>query len=389
MKAGQDLSDKEGELMDVFSIILLGFLLFVFQDWYFEKNWAKNLEVTLDFQPKQLFVGDKGKLVETIINRKLLPLPWIWVKFQIDKGIFFKDSENDRLSDDYYSNDIYSVLGFQKIERSLEFECRKRGYYNIKTLDVVAPNVLFTRKMNGGFKSSTSVLVYPRFIKLDEVVSQNVHQLGDTAVRRFINPDPFEFASIRDYQPHDTFKSINFAQSAKLNKLMVNACLPTAEKELIIVLNFKRHNIWDDDALFEGSISIAATIADTFIPQGFSTGLISNGCDFKSGDSLYLPCGVGEGRLYLMLEALARIDLKKDGDSIIPMLENLTGQKDNAVVVLISSHHDKELIECYEGLKNKGISTSWIMPRMYYDMNKEVPEISNLVLQGVEGYDKV
>ncbi len=40
--------------------------------------------------------------------------------------------------------------------------------------------------------------------------------MGDIATKRFLMEDPYMFKGIREYQPHDSFKSINFkAYAAK------------------------------------------------------------------------------------------------------------------------------------------------------------------------------
>ena len=64
---------------------------------------------------------------EVVENKKALPLPVLGVKFQVARALHFAKDPNAGVSDFYYRSDVFSVMMFQKITRSLPFLATKRG----------------------------------------------------------------------------------------------------------------------------------------------------------------------------------------------------------------------------------------------------------------------
>lgn len=70
--------------------------------------WYKNLTVRIDFSKKNAVCGETIELVETVTNKKRLPLPYINLKFQVNRAFRFEDGEeNSVVSDNTYRNDIF------------------------------------------------------------------------------------------------------------------------------------------------------------------------------------------------------------------------------------------------------------------------------------------
>ena len=65
----------------------------------YARYWNKGLSVEIRFSSDHAVKGDEIELIETVANRKYLPLPYIYVKFQTDKSLFFlgKDGSNAAL----------------------------------------------------------------------------------------------------------------------------------------------------------------------------------------------------------------------------------------------------------------------------------------------------
>ena len=90
--------------------------------------WYKNLTVRIDFSKKNAVCGETIELVETVTNKKRLPLPYINLKFQVNRAFRFEDGEeNSVVSDNTYRNDIFSLMMYQKVTRKIPIKCTKRG----------------------------------------------------------------------------------------------------------------------------------------------------------------------------------------------------------------------------------------------------------------------
>lgn len=90
--------------------------------WYSEKYMLhygiKILQSELNFSKKNAVCGETIELIETVTNKKRLPLPYINLKFQVNRAFRFEDGEeNSVVSDNTYRNDIFSLMMYQKVTK--------------------------------------------------------------------------------------------------------------------------------------------------------------------------------------------------------------------------------------------------------------------------------
>ena len=128
-------------IVAAFTAWLLWFLSGVF----LEKFWAKGLQVSLYFLQQAVVEGESACLKETITNNKLLPLPFLHVKFQMGRELLFLNSKNSNITDQNYRSDLFSCMPWQEIRRTLRFTCKKRGYYSIRQADLVSYDLFLFR----------------------------------------------------------------------------------------------------------------------------------------------------------------------------------------------------------------------------------------------------
>ena len=94
--------------MVIIWIILGALLLWEIQSVWYAKHWDEELFVSLAFSRKSTVRGESCELLETIENRKLLPLPVLKVKFQVSRQLAFEDAGTESsVTDQYYRNDVF------------------------------------------------------------------------------------------------------------------------------------------------------------------------------------------------------------------------------------------------------------------------------------------
>ena len=64
-------------MIQFIAILILAAILYMVQRFIYMKFWARALDVDIHFEGKEIFEGERGRLVETITNAKRLPLPMI------------------------------------------------------------------------------------------------------------------------------------------------------------------------------------------------------------------------------------------------------------------------------------------------------------------------
>ena len=352
--------------MPIIEVFAAVFLIAAAERLLFKYFWKRGLTISVGFSKDRAVEGETLNLTETLTNRKPLPLPWVAVKFQVSKYLRFVDATNSRVSDDYYRNDLFGVMMFQRITRTLPFVCAKRGYYTIKSVDLVSNDVLYMSKLYSLEHSSASLTVYPRLIDADDFKVPDKKISGVIVARRFINPDPFEFKGIREYQSYDDFKTINFKATAKTGRLMVNMFDCTVSQEVVILLNLQKYSSWVSEQLYERSIRLAASVAERCVSGGIPAALVSNGRDVVTDRCVDIKSGQSAGHLETIYDALARVDLGREAEPIINFTRAFDAKRNGSqVFILISTYNAKDVADEFERLKSAGSDALWIIPVEY------------------------
>ncbi|BCJ93474.1 hypothetical protein acsn021_10430 [Anaerocolumna cellulosilytica] len=339
---------------------LLGvFSLYFLQGRLYRKYWAKNLSTTIHFSKSIAVEGDENQLIETVINKKLLPLPLLKVKFMTSKDLEFMDGTNSTVTDNYYRNDLLPIMMYQKLTRTLPFVCSHRGYYNISSIELVCSDIFISFEGVLTKPANTSLYVYPKSVDANKLTPPFQKILGTLLTKRYLYEDPFEFRSIREYQFYDTLKSINWKASAKTGSYMVNVKDYTASQEVKILLNLEQESIWRYEDLEEESIRLTASLASSFMEQGIPISIATNGKDLVTKETVVLPAGSGSSHLNGLYEALSRIDTSLPKGSFVH-----TVWEDTPVdyLIIISYYQKEDLQELLLSLQRKKIDFTWIIP---------------------------
>lgn len=354
--------------MEIAAALLGAFLLYRLQKYLYSRFWNRKLTVELNLSENHAVEGDQLTLYETVTNQKLLPIPALKIKFMTSRHWTFFDMKETEVTDNTYRNDLVSVMMYQKLTRRIPFICSKRGYYSIDRITFVCNDLLFESELVEGSHLDIHLYVYPRPVEYHRIEIPFQTMLGTVLTKRFINEDPFEFKSIREYQSYDTMKTINWKASAKTGSLMVNVYDHTASQQIKILLNLESDTIWLYEDLQEESIRLAAAFAQHFIEQGIPVSLYTNGLDIISREVLHVPAGSGKNHLRTINETLARID----ASAALPPFTRSVGEELSHVnpkdyLLLISSYQRQELQEQLERLSRDHIDFTWIVP-----VNREV-----------------
>ena len=359
--------------MNTVLALLCILLLFILQRVLYGRYWDKGLDIRLSFSSNHAREGDKLYLYEQITNRKAMPLPLVKVKFEASRELIFDDTTNTNISDHIYRNDILSCLMYQKITRTLSFKCGKRGYYTIDRVDAVGSDLFLSSNFVSVLPMQLTLSVYPKLLTDKQFDIIYTTMLGNTLTKRLINEDPFEFRGIREYQPFDPMKSVNYKASAKTGELKVNQHAPTSDESVHILLNLEQETIWQFNDILEESIRLASTVAYEYLEKGIPVSFTTNGLDIIGKKPTRIASGSGSSHKISINEALARIDTKQTVPSFIPFLtENAANRTKNDTLILISSFQRADFFDTMRTLKDENVPFFWIVP-LHDDMELTAP----------------
>lgn len=290
---------------------LIFFLLFLLQKKLYEHLWQNHLTVELAFCEEHIFEGEQGELKEMIENRKRLPLSMLKVKFKTDRHLFFDDSKGSRTTDQFYRNDVFRIGGGERVTRILKFQGGRRGYYTIDGISLVAADLFLTSQMVAEAAVSAAVYVYPKPYDSEELRRSLTQLNGEVLARRHLLEDPFEYRGIREYQPFDDMRSINWKATAKTGEFKVNLKNYTSLRSIRVFFNVQDDSILKKDDCVEAALRIAAGLCAFFLHQGMQVSCCGNGLDFATGKPMNVAAKSGDSQLESILRGLARLNLEQ------------------------------------------------------------------------------
>ena len=342
-------------------IISIGIVLVVLlQNYCYKRLWDKSLSYDVEFSATDMFEGDKLHLTERLVNRKFLPLPWVFIKIPVSPHFVFPEETGATPG---IFNSLFSIMMYRAIRRKTLMVCHKRGVYSLRSGSITAGNIMHTQQFTKEMHFNRELLVFPKPLYNFMDMSAIFKQL-DSAIltNRLINPDPFEFKGIRDYQPTDALKSVNFKASAVAQKLMVNIRAPMADVRMNLVLNLTDCGREAPTEVYEQAIRLCAALAEHYTEKKAAISFITNGRDSQAGTNIQLASGTGGRHLYKIFECLARISTSYVREPMTGFVEELTDREQ--VYVFVSPYHGREFMEAFEALESRGVSAFMIVPVM-------------------------
>ncbi len=204
----------------IFAMLLAG-ALFLLQREFYVRYWERGVGAGLSFETDMVRAGDQVQLLETVENRKWLPLSSLKVKFQCSRYLEFPGSQNGNVTDKYYRNDLFALMPYRKITRTHVITCPQRGYYGIEGISLVGADLFFSREMVAERESGAFLHVIPKAMSIEKMEPALRRLSGEIAARRYELEDPFTFRGIRDYEPMDEMKQVSWKATAKTDELKV------------------------------------------------------------------------------------------------------------------------------------------------------------------------
>jgi len=285
----------------VISLIVVYFL--------FRKLGMRRIEYRRYFSEEGIFEGDTVLLIEEISNRSFVPLIMVDVDTFLSNELRLVGDQTKEHGMQQFISRFY-LPPFMRIKRSIEVICKKRGYYQLESVNI-----------NGASVDAKAILyVYPQALPCGKSTPMENEMQNMVQTSRRLFQDPFSFAGIRDYRPGDAFRSINYKATAKTGVLKVNDQDFFSSRNIMIYIDFGQHyphplttEVYT--ALMERALSYSADMVWNSIQQGFSVGFAANSRAL-SATHVRFPMGRGHSHYMEILKEMAVIRMA-DGCSFL------------------------------------------------------------------------
>jgi len=350
----------------------------------------RKVEYSRYLDKKRAYLGEEVTITTEIINKKLLPLPWISIYSIVPSQFIFLDSKTTRKVVDWKSEYtiVTSLLFYEKVKRSDIFYCNERGYYIIYDARVKIGDLFGFTYAEEELKLPISLIVYPKIKPLKElIIPQNTHQ-GNVSVKRWIMPDPIQVIGSREYTSRDSFNNIDWKSTARLGRLQVKKFDYTSDPSLMIFMDIQTEKIhWRsvDSEAIEHSIEIAASIMDNAINNKIAVGFCANSMYIGCKTSVFIEPNLSKHQRRLILDALAMTTYHRGTDMQKLLREKAKLLKKDSVIAFIASYISEDLVRelnslCKRGCRIKIILTKKCSPIKGLDKRIEVLDSNKVLL---------
>lgn len=310
----------------------------------------------------RVFFGERFEVEIEVSNRGWLPVLWLRLSDVVPADLG-------------HSGGFRQVLSLRSHERlNLRYSLtgRRRGYYRLGPLVAQGGDLLGTASYEQRQEAEDFVVVYPQIVALRELGFPSQSPFGTLPSTERIFEDPTRIQGVRDYQPGDSLRQMDWKTSARLGALQVRRYEPAISLETAIFLNLSAGDYDPRDRFLapELGIVVAASLAVHLVEQRQAVSLLSNGRDpLRSPASLAgaatpdgppsLPLRKGRAHLMHLLDLLARIEVAPE-DSALPFLE-LLGRKSlglpwGSTVVVVTSREVEGLLNTLLALRRRGLA---------------------------------
>ena len=341
--------------------------------------WARYLfrrvNVRTELSEIRAFQGEEVELRVELENRKPLPLPWFDLRLTLSDELQVEGETPASASAPGLSWLMRrGALGWYERRRwRLRLSAKERGQFQIGPTQIHSADLLgiFHRFWNDPVL--TPFVAYPRVFALDDLGFPADRPLGESKGRNRIFEDPLRIAGLRDYEPGDPLRRIDWKATARHGELQSRVYEPSAVQHLYVLLNIDTlEHSWEgylkDD--LERTVSMAASLAVWGAGRRYAVGLLANGSLPNSDRPIRLAPSRARSQLPRILETLAVVQPLTMGNLAGALRREAGRLPLGSTLVLAAALVSDELAEAMRRLQDDGYRVAVVVTSERVDLEK-------------------
>jgi uncharacterized protein (DUF58 family) len=181
--------------------------------------WARRSlsAVTLERRHDQrAFLGETIPVHVEVHNRSWLPVLWLrlhdTLPADLMPGTLFRQ--------------VISLLPRERVCLSYGLVGRRRGYYRVGPLVTMGGDLIGSASYENRYADDDFVIVYPKIVALTDLGLPSQSPFGTLPSRERLFEDPTRIRGVRDYQPGDSLRRMDWKTSARVGSLQVRRYEP-------------------------------------------------------------------------------------------------------------------------------------------------------------------
>lgn len=260
--------------------------------------------------------------------------------------------------------------------------CVRRGAFSMGPVRVTTGDPFGLFRFSRRYGSSHSLLVLPRPEELSRFWIPPAQLPGEGTVRRLTHYVTPNAASVREYQPGDSYNRIHWRSTARLNRLMVKTfeMHPASEIWLLLDLQADVQAGLGDDSTEEYGVRVAASLANHFLQANRMLGLLVYG-----QETAVLVPARGPKQHMRVLEALALARAKGDRPLSSVLREEARRFGRHSTVVVVTCSMDEGWVGTLQNMVQEGARAAVVMlePGSFGAAESALLPFSTLIASGI------
>ncbi len=338
------------------AVLTLPLLTIVFLTSLLQSREAVSLSVQREIDPSMLGAIRPVRVALTITNLSKNSIRALEITDQLSQGLKLFSGSNQTVTNLRVGGKF--TLEYQVLPYS-------RGLYKIGPADILWSDPLKLFVSTASLGESNALYVYPEQhpVKVRITPRKTGTWWGSTPSKR--SGAGMEFYGVRDYQPGDELRSINWKATARLARIVTNEYETERAADTVLILDAGRlsGSLLDTKSILDYEAEAALAVASFLLSGGNRVGLILHG-RFRH----WLYPGFGT-RQYLKLRD--QLVLAREGDSEIP-LKFLVSQlapmilSPGSQIILVGHAFSSGLAEAIISLQSLGYDVTAILVQPYH-----------------------
>ncbi|MFN2290537.1 MAG: DUF58 domain-containing protein [Anaerolineae bacterium] len=348
--------------------------------WARRSVWAVALERHHD---SRIFLGETFEVKVKVRNRGWLPLLWMrlsdTIPSDLGSGLSFRR--------------VISLLPRERQEHSYALTGRRRGYYPLGPFVGLSGDLLGTTTHESRQAADDFVIVYPKIVALRALDLPSQSPFGNLPHRERLFEDPSRIRGVRDYQPGDSLRRMDWKSTARVGSLQIRRFEPAIALETGILLNLALDD-YPVDCRYEApelGITIAASVAAHLVEKRQAVSLVTNGLDPLSelrGAMPTVPLRKGRDHLMRVLDLLARIEVARREEERPPFQQVLSqgslGLSWGSTVLVITPVEEEGLLDTLLALRRRGLVITLVLTCPYRGFDETVQRAGQIGVAAVQ-----
>ena len=241
---------------------------------------------------------------------------------------------------------LFNVAALDEVRVTHRVHFHRRGVYQASGFDVTAMDPLGVFAFTRHVPAEGELVVYPMPQSLRGSTLSGTERYGwQEFTSRLLRGSSVDPDGVRPYVPGDPMRRIHWRQTARTGKLSVIEFEESQATNLVIALDLEKGTEVGEggDTTLEYAVRLAATLAQQAIEQGTSVRLLLPEMADSDPSGMLAAAtrdGRGQSHLYLILDALARVQANSSMSLHRLVEENAVSVQPGTTLLIITPKPD-------------------------------------------------